>query len=235
MIRRLESSSGDGASVSSDELAAWLDGNAPACAAWSLAGERTTLGALYPEEEAAVERAVPVRRRDFQAGRHCAREVLRALGHEAVALPAGVDRMPVWPEPIVGSIAHTRSPEAVAVAVGARSPSVLSLGVDVEERGGTRQLDAALIATREECLASISVVGNGGYLDVLFSVKEAGYKALYPVNRRFLDFLDVEATFRGNEFELRMLQPAGADRCTVLKGRWGTVRGWTVALAWVPA
>ena len=45
-------------------------------------------------------------------------------------------------------------------------------------------------------------------LDVLFSAKESFYKAYYPENKFFLDFLDVvfEIDVERSEFQVRLLQ-----------------------------
>ena len=74
---------------------------------------------LWPQEREAVLKAIPRRQREFAAGRAAAREALTQLGWPAQAIPSAPDRSPVWPEGLVGSIAHTHS-TCVAVA-GRRS------------------------------------------------------------------------------------------------------------------
>jgi 4'-phosphopantetheinyl transferase EntD len=44
---------------------------------------------LYPDEAAFVSGAVAKRRRDFAAGRSCARKALRILGFEVMRCPSG--------------------------------------------------------------------------------------------------------------------------------------------------
>src|SRR5438045_3856440 len=88
-------------------------------------GADVIAGSLFPEEAIAVERAVARRRRDFSAGRWCARQALAALGISPVAIPVGPNREPRWPAGVVGSIAHSHSHCAAVVAL---SRHVAALG-----------------------------------------------------------------------------------------------------------
>ena len=53
---------------------------------------------LLEGEHEAIRRAAPARRREFAAGRACARHALAALGVGAVAVPQAKDRAPLWPD-----------------------------------------------------------------------------------------------------------------------------------------
>ena len=70
--------------------------------------------ALFPDEQAAVSRAVEKRRAEFAAGRSLARIALTEIGHAPCAI-AQADRAPVWPLGIVGSITHSNDYVAVCV------------------------------------------------------------------------------------------------------------------------
>ena len=85
--------------------------------------------ALRPEERAGLGRAVEKRRREFAAGRACARRALARLEIADAVLPIGPDRLPAWPAGIVGSITHCAGYCGVAVA---RRGSILCLGLDAE-------------------------------------------------------------------------------------------------------
>lgn len=153
---------------------------------------------LRQAESQALGRAADVRRREFAAGRWCAHEALSALGQDFDALLRDDDRLPVWPEGLVGSISHTRE---VAVAVVGRTDHWCGLGVDIETRSGlerhlwdkilTPAERAALPPGREESAAL-----------ALFCAKEALYKAWYPLRRVFLGFHDVELVRHGEEARL---------------------------------
>lgn len=94
--------------------------------------------------------------------------------------------MPQWPDGIVGSMAHD---PGVAVAALARQVDYISIGIDIEP---AESLDPDLIdivATERErsALAEVPLQGR-----LLFAIKEAVYKAVYPLDRTFLEHHDVE-------------------------------------------
>ena len=82
---------------------------------------------LWPEETAYVANAVEKRRREFACGRHFVRSCLRALGRPDEPLPVRADRSPRWPDGLVGSITHTDTYCAAAVA---RADDVDSIGIE---------------------------------------------------------------------------------------------------------
>jgi 4'-phosphopantetheinyl transferase EntD len=58
-----------------------------------------------PADEAlSIVNAVPRRRLEFATGRECARQAMAALGHAKVSIPRAQDRVPIWPDDLVGSI-----------------------------------------------------------------------------------------------------------------------------------
>jgi 4'-phosphopantetheinyl transferase EntD len=162
---------------------------------------------LYPEELAAISRAVPKRRAEFGTARVCARRALAGLGIEAQSLAPNPDRSPRWPADVVGSISHTARYCAVVVA----RPSVLrSVGLDVEV---DRELEPGIIemiCTERERRALADPARDA---IVYFSAKEAFYKCQYPLTRSFLGFQEVEldVDYASGTFQVRLLrklQPA---------------------------
>lgn len=139
---------------------------------------------LAPAEAAGVRRAVEGRRDEFARGRGCARRVLEALGLEAVAIPMGPDRAPVWPDTVIGSITHT---EGFVAAAGAERSSVSTLGIDVERIRPLGSDVAALVLTPDD--ATRDIEPEWGVL--AFSAKESVHKAVHPATGEWLDFLDV--------------------------------------------
>ncbi|HEX6751378.1 MAG TPA: 4'-phosphopantetheinyl transferase superfamily protein [Longimicrobium sp.] len=145
--------------------------------------------ALHPVERQAVARAVPQRVREFSTGRRCARAALSALGLPHRAIPVGANREPVWAKGYVGTISHSRE---ICLAVAARTDDVPALGADLDSIEPLSPELRGLICTVEELRAAPA--WSGGGIDpykVIFSAKEALYKALYPHARRFIDFLEV--------------------------------------------
>ncbi|MBV8086499.1 MAG: 4'-phosphopantetheinyl transferase superfamily protein [Chloroflexi bacterium] len=174
---------------------------------------------LLPEEQALLSpRAVPKRRLDFALGRAAAHEALRAFGVADEPIGKGPKGEPLWPAGIVGSISHC---EGLAAAALARVRRYRGLGLDVEP------LDQALdhgVAERV-CHPSELDIGPAELtpmqrLLAVFSAKEAVYKAVFPVDRVFLDFLDAE---------LRWLPEVCAFDAHMSKG---SVRELRIRLGW---
>ena len=94
--------------------------------------------------------------------------------------------MPLWPTGIVGSMAHD---DTVAVAAMAARRDFLSVGVDVEPAEPLEPglLDIVATANERQWAKDDPLAGR-----LLFAIKEAIYKAVYPLDRIFLDHHDVE-------------------------------------------
>jgi len=146
---------------------------------------------LFPEEERAVERAVAKRRREFGAGRVCARHALGRLGVDPVPLIRGDDGVTGWPAGIAGSISHCHTLCAVALA---RTGDARGIGLDVEELGRMKPAMARLIATDRERAwsAARSDRAPEDWYTMIFSAKESVYKCLYPLLRRWIGYHDAE-------------------------------------------
>lgn len=155
--------------------------------------------ALHPEEDELVAHAVPARRREFAAGRACARGLLARLGFAPGPLLRARDRVPAWPRGAVGSIAHDGDVCAVLVA---RSAAIEALGVDVEpDLPLEEQLWDVVCAPEElERVREAPRAERGRLARAYFGAKECAYKALYPLARAELEFADVAIELdRGTE------------------------------------
>ncbi len=147
-------------------------------------------GRLLPAEAAATQAFSPERLAEFTHGRDCARRALRRLGTGDLAIPVGPHREPLWPAGVVGSISHAGPAAAAVVAWKAH---VATIGLDLEP---TLPLEPELLPLicRPEELAVIRASGSNPteMARLIFSMKEAAYKALWPILRCFLDFQDLE-------------------------------------------
>jgi 4'-phosphopantetheinyl transferase EntD len=157
---------------------AWADPTAP-------------MPRLIGDEVLAVEQVRPARAREFGAGRAAAREAMALLGHPPRPVLQGEDRAPIWPTGLTGSITHTAR-DCMAVVTDA--PEIRSLGLDMEM---ATPLESALwpeICTMPEMhwLASLGPSQRGHFAKLIFSAKEAVYKAQYQISRQLLEFQDVE-------------------------------------------
>jgi len=171
-------------------------------------------GTLLPEEEACLSpRAVPKRRREFTAGRVCARAALERLGIRGVPIPAAPDRSPVWPAGIIGSLSHCG--DYCGVAVARRGP-IAGVGFDVERARPLQERVAAIVCTDAERkrLDALPDLPADLWAMIVFSAKESTYKCYHPLMKTFLDFHDVEIDLSPatGTFEARVLKSRGADR-----------------------
>ena len=126
------------------------------------------------------------RRGEYLAGRLCARRALAQGGHaDACQVSCSPDRSPRWPQGWVGSISHCAER---AVAVAAPCGAGRRLGVDIErimaDDTAARLADDILCA--EDKLQPLEHLGVA--VTVIFSAKEALFKALYPDVQRFFGF-----------------------------------------------
>jgi enterobactin synthetase component D len=151
----------------------------------------------------ALAAAYPKRQRDYLLGRHCAASALADAGYPGPAwLPAGQDKLPVWPTGWLGSISHAGRG---AVAAVAREDSCELLGIDMEgliERSMAADI-SHLVASRDE-LELMQGLGIERGLALLFSAKEALYKALFPKVRQFFDFTAAQAVALDDRLVLRL-------------------------------
>ena len=145
------------------------------------------------------DRAVKKRRREFQAGRTAARQVLAKLGCAETAVGKLKNGAPDWPAGISGSISHTDD-----LAVAAAMTAAIGFGIDLEPNERLPNDVVPLIATKEE-LHTFRTALPAGILPcrAIFCAKEATYKAISATLGKVIDFSDVElisgsdsATFR---------------------------------------
>lgn len=152
------------------------------------------------------------RQRTFIAGRCCAAQALTKAGFLApIWLDMDVDHLPCWPEGWLGSISHAGEGAWAAVA---RRASCAALGIDMECLVDDQTIPEIQrqIATPNE-LEVLSSLPRPQALTLLFSAKEALYKALYPSMRQVLDFSAAHAvSLRCNTLVLRLSQDWGTSR-----------------------
>lgn len=162
---------------------------------------------LHPDEAACIARAGEKRRREFAVGRELARRAFAQLGIGGFALLNDADRVPRWPEGVVGSISHCAGCCAVVVA---RRGRILSLGLDVERAERLEDELLARICTPREIERARALPPPAGadWGKLVFSAKESAYKCYFPLARKLLGFQDMEIEFSADaaRFEARLLR-----------------------------
>jgi 4'-phosphopantetheinyl transferase EntD len=179
--------------------------------------------ALLPEEAGVVAGALPARRREFATVRACARAALARLGVAAGPILPGEGGAPIWPPGVVGSMSHCAGYRGCGVAP---SRQLRGLGIDAEpdEPLPDDVLDVVASASERAQLHRLWDQNAAVHWDrLLFSAKEAVYKAWFPLAGRWLEFdeVTVRLTTTGR-FTARVLVP-GPVR--VFTGRWTAVEG----------
>jgi 4'-phosphopantetheinyl transferase EntD len=152
---------------------------------------------LLPAEADAFAGGIIKGRRASGAARFVARALLAQLGCSSMtALPKSTSGAPIWPQGIVGSLAHD---SRFAIAAVARRHDIAALGIDIEpDEELPFELD--LIATPRERLK----IGSDRHIGrLLFTAKEAVYKAVHPLDNVFLEHHDVEIDFDARKATVR--------------------------------
>ena len=145
--------------------------------------------ALFAPEARSLGSAVGARRREFETGRACARQALARLGLPASAIAGGAHGEPLWPAGVVGSITHCARYRACAVA---RAQDVRAVGIDAEPDAPLPDGVLATIASADERRALARLDGGVCWDRVLFSAKEAVYKAWFSLTGAGLGFEDAD-------------------------------------------
>jgi 4'-phosphopantetheinyl transferase EntD len=185
---------------------------------------------MFPAEAAAVADARAERRREFGTVRHCARKALRQLGVPAVPILPDADRAPRWPVGVAGSMTHC---EGYRAAVVARSGELCGIGIDAEPHDALPPavLDLVLRVEERARLPELAGAYPGLHWDrIVFSAKEAVYKAWFPLTGRWLDFADVSIAVRiDGTFRARLQVPRPDVAQSDLSGKWLVGHGLVVA------
>ena len=158
---------------------------------------------LMPSERDQTTSMSTPRLAGFSSGRHFARLAMRRLGQTPAAI-GRAERAPIWSVGVCGSISHSNSLAVAVVATGA-----VSVGVDIEEQGRVGQaLHSRLLGAEElQRLERRPAHERDAIAELVFSAKEAGYKAIYPLAGEYIGFKEADVTLdeaRGR-FSIRYL------------------------------
>jgi 4'-phosphopantetheinyl transferase EntD len=191
---------------------------------------------LFPEEAAAIARAVDKRRNEFTTVRSCARDALARLRIAPVPLVPDEHGAPQWPAQVIGSMTHCEGYRAAAVA---RPANLASVGIDAELDGPLPEGVLKIIALPDDLVGVDAVTSTGVSGDrLLFSAKESVYKAWYPLARRWLGFDGAAVTLHPNgTFVARLLVDgtiADGRRLASFEGRWLAAGGLVMTAVTVP-
>jgi 4'-phosphopantetheinyl transferase EntD len=195
---------------------------------------------LYPQEEALLRKAVASRRIEFGTARWCARQALIKLGLPPAPILPGHRGAPTWPAGVAGSMTHCAGYRAAALA---HSRDIAAIGIDAEPHGPLPDGVRDVVASQQErpALADLAAAAPETFWDkVLFSAKEATYKAWFPLTQRWLGFMDASVSIdpADGTFTARLLVPGpvlAGRQLTEFGGRWLVRDGLVITSVTVPA
>ena len=145
------------------------------------------------EPPASIQRSVAKRQTEFLAGRLCARAALQQLDGREWVPDIGEDRAPIWPTDICGSITHSTG---WAAAIVAHKQHWRGLGLDTENmlspERAARLAGEILTPWEMQQLAAGPAQHVALLVTLTFSIKEALFKALYPIVQKRFYFEDAQ-------------------------------------------
>ena len=141
---------------------------------------------LIREEKASLPFTSLERLRASGAVRNVAREIMKSMGFVDFPILRSTCGDPIWPAGVVGSMAHNTQ---IAVAAIGLQRELEAVGIDIENVVPLPPDMLDLICTPLE-IHAISDYPLGTKL--LFVIKEAVYKAAYPLDHKFLDFHEIQ-------------------------------------------
>lgn len=152
----------------------------------SAAVSADAVASLRDEELVLVARALPKRQHEFATGRSLAHLALERLGAHSAAILNDAERAPIWPAGMRGSITHCNARALVAVCRREHG----SVGIDVEHRAELKRelWDSVFLSEEIADLERLPSESRGRMALVLFSAKEALYKAQFPISRTYMGF-----------------------------------------------
>ncbi|WP_145577341.1 4'-phosphopantetheinyl transferase family protein [Yersinia mollaretii] len=171
-----------------------------------------------------LHKAVSQRSAEYLAGRFVARQVLNMLEIRDYPLANGLDRAPLWPTGLIGSISHNNqralcTAQIITPAVGllTESRDVHGIGLDIEslipvERA--KNLWPGILSEEEYRDSQEGPLPFNHLLTLAFSAKESLFKAVYPQLGRYFDFLEarlISYSLASGRFELQLLRDLSDD------------------------
>lgn len=129
------------------------------------------------------------RKIEYSTGRKCALEAIQLVDPSWSVVP-GIhkDGSPQWPKGFTGSITHSRG---IVLAIVGKTSDFDSVGVDIEKIVLTERA-AKLISRIATEYRTFNNISQSVLFSIIFSGKEALFKALYPLTRNRFYFKDAE-------------------------------------------
>lgn len=204
-------------------LAVVARGLLPATIAVAAADPTQPAPALWRGE--ALPNGLAARQREFAAGRHAARVAMAQLGQPVQAIPIGPDRAPIWPGGLIGSITHSAT---LCLAAVTQAPRLIGIDLEPASPLADDLWDTVLLPDERAALAHVAAAALDAALiaKLIFSAKEAVYKAQYARSKTLFGFEVIHITLGQDSFTARFTQAvAGFAAGSTLNGRYTQTQG----------
>lgn len=193
---------------------------------------------LYPQELALISNSVSERQKEFSTARWCARKAMEKLGYPPYPILRGMNREPLWPEGLVGSITHCFGYRA---AVLAKNKYYHSIGIDAEPHLPLPNDVIIAITSEQERKHLLDLEKYKDHLQwerILFSIKESIFKSWYPITHTWLDFTQANIYIDpiNNVFEANLILECYKiwPYSTNIKGKWTVSNNLIRSLSIIP-
>ena len=146
------------------------------------------VASLHPDERSLIDKACDKRRHEFSTARLCAKYALAHLGIENAVIGRGGNNEPLWPENVIGSIAHSK--DLCGAVVAKKSDSGCSIGFDIEKLRTLKNDIGRIICTKDESywIKTQPDAAHDLLIILIFSLKESIYKCIFNHNKQKLTF-----------------------------------------------
>ena len=180
----------------------------------------------HPQDVAPAERAGLLETAGRGATRSCLTDLLASVGLRAIEPARLASGAREWPRGYTGSVSHKGTTVVAAIAPTHRMPSI---GLDVERLDADGVPELPGLNAAEQPWPVSDATGR----TIVFSVKEAVYKALYPILGHSFGFTDVAISWsrRGSFCSRGVARACGVAldvRCSI------AVSSWIVSAALCP-
>ena len=130
-----------------------------------------------------------IREQEYSLGRYCAKQAMKAIGIDCNVIESSPHGFPIWPNGIVGSISHSKG---MCLSAVAKSMDFKAIGIDIEQLNRIKQSSVERITHQKEI---VEIGSDLKKATLLFSIKEAFYKAQFPIYKTHLNFKDLAFSY----------------------------------------
>ena len=129
------------------------------------------------------------REQEYNLGRYCAKQAMNAIGVECNKIQSSSHGFPIWPKGIVGSISHSKG---MCLSAVAKYNDFEAIDIDLEQFNRIKESSLDRIVHPKEIAEINSDLKKA---TLLFSIKEAFYKAQFPIYKTHLNFKDLAFSY----------------------------------------